>query len=62
VIWNIPADTKPGEYRICHYGDSKDIPGKLHPYQGVSSSFRVGEAMSINEIIFNNSYGKQVEL
>jgi len=23
ITWNIPADTKFGEYRICHYGDAK---------------------------------------
>ncbi len=62
IAWNIPADTKHGEYRICHYGDSKDISGKINPYKGVSSTFRVGEAISLNEIIFNNSYGKQVDL
>jgi neutral ceramidase len=62
ITWSIPADTKQGEYHICHYGDSKDINGKINPYQGTSNIFRVGEAIAVNEIIIKNSYGKQVEL
>ena len=41
ITWAIPVDTKPGEYRICHYGDSKNIFGKVSSYQGVSSTFSV---------------------
>ena len=62
ISWNIPDDTKPGEYRICHYGDSKDISGKINTYQGVSGTFKVGELKSSDEIIFKNSYYKEVEL
>jgi neutral ceramidase len=62
ITWNIPPDTKPGEYRICHYGDAKDISGKIKAYSGVSNTFKVGEAILVNEIIFKNSYGRQVEL
>lgn len=62
ITWNIPLDTKQGEYRICHYGDSKDIDGKVNLYQGSSNIFRVGEAIAVNEITFKNSYGKLVEL
>lgn len=62
ISWNIPPDTKPGEYRLCHYGDAKEVSGKKKAYQGTSRSFRVGEQTSSNEISFSNSYGKQVEL
>ncbi|MEJ2103660.1 MAG: neutral/alkaline ceramidase [Ignavibacteriaceae bacterium] len=62
IIWDIPLDTEPGEYRICNYGDSKNIDGKINMYQGASSVFKVGEAIAINEITFKNSYGKQVEI
>lgn len=62
ITWNIPADTEPGEYRLRHYGDAKDIGGTIRPYQGTSRSFRVGENIPQREIIFCNSYGKQVEL
>ena len=62
ITWVIPLDTEPGEYRICHYGDSKDIDGKINPYQGTSNIFKVGEAIAVNEITIKNSYGKQVEL
>ena len=62
ITWDIPADTKPGEYRIVHYGDSRDSSGKINSYQGISNTFKVGEVINLNEIIFKNSYGKQVEL
>ncbi len=62
ITWNIPPDTKPGEYRLCHYGDAKEIAGKKRPYHGMSRPFRVGERISSNEIVFSNAYGKQVEL
>ena len=62
IIWDIPADTKSGEYRIVHYGDSRDSSGKINSYQGISNTFKVGEVINLNEIIFKNSYGKQVEL
>ncbi|MCW8814264.1 MAG: neutral/alkaline non-lysosomal ceramidase N-terminal domain-containing protein, partial [Chlorobium sp.] len=62
ITWVIPLDTEPGEYRICHYGDSKDIDGKINPYQGTSNIFKVGEAIAVNEITIKNSYRKQVEL
>lgn len=62
ITWDIPATAQQGDYRIVHYGDSKDFSGKLTPYQGVSNTFKVGEAMAVNEIIFKNNFGKQVEL
>lgn len=62
ISWNIPADTKPGEYRICHFGDSRDVSGNIKPYTGISSTFKIGESSAVNEINFKNTFGKQVEL
>ena len=62
ITWNIPVDTKPGEYRICHFGDSRDISGNIKPYEGTSITFRIGESIKVNEISINNSFGKKVEL
>ena len=41
ITWTIPVDTKPGDYRICHYGNSKNIFGKISSYHGLSSTFSV---------------------
>lgn len=62
ITWVIPVNTEPGEYRICHYGDWKDVFGNVSSYQGASSTFTVGETISVNEIEFKNSYGRNVEL
>ncbi|MEJ2617056.1 MAG: neutral/alkaline non-lysosomal ceramidase C-terminal domain-containing protein, partial [Ignavibacteriaceae bacterium] len=62
ITWNIPADTKPGQYRLCHYGDFKDFSGKIIPYLGESNGFSVGEQVPTDEIFFNNSYSDKVEL
>jgi neutral ceramidase len=62
ISWNIPTDIKSGEYRICHFGDSRDVSGKIKPYTGVSSTFKIGESSTVNEINFKNLFGKQVEL
>ena len=62
ITWEIPHDAQPGEYRICHYGDSKDFSGKVNPYKGISGTFKVGELKPTEEIIFKNFYYKQVEL
>lgn len=62
ITWNIPADTEPGQYRLCHYGDFKDFLGKITPYKGESNEFSVGEQVSTDKIFFNNSYCDKVEL
>jgi len=41
IKWNIPADTEPGEYRVAHLGNSKNLFGKISEYKGVSKSFKV---------------------
>ncbi len=62
ISWNIPLDIEEGEYRICHFGDSRDASGKIHPYQGASNTFRIGALTAGNEIGFNNSYSKDLQL
>ena len=42
ITWNIPADIKPGEYRICHFGDSRDVSGNIKPYTGISARSKSG--------------------
>lgn len=39
--WEITADTKPGTYRIQHYGYYKYILGGTYPYNGSTRSFIV---------------------
>ncbi|GIY16303.1 neutral ceramidase [Caerostris extrusa] len=41
VIWDIPPNTKPGRYRIRHFGNSKNILQILKPYTGSSREFDV---------------------
>jgi hypothetical protein len=36
IVWDIPLDTKPGNYRIRHFGDSKCFINIITPYIGVS--------------------------
>lgn len=43
VVWRMPADVAPGQYRIVQYGDWKALfTGKITPYVGYSSVFKVG--------------------
>jgi neutral ceramidase len=44
VTWNIPTSTKPGNYRVCHFGDYKEITGNVNSFSGCSGTFAVGEA------------------
>ncbi|GIY44385.1 neutral ceramidase [Caerostris darwini] len=41
VIWDIPPNTKPGRYRIRHFGNSKNILQILKSYTGSSREFDV---------------------
>lgn len=41
-IWDIPANTPKGQYRIRHKGVYRYIFGGVYPYQGSSNSFLVG--------------------
>lgn len=41
VIWEIPATTKPGLYRITHTGAYKTLLKKIHQYEGSTNSFKV---------------------
>ena len=42
ITWSIPAGTPPGTYRIVHYGDWKNLLGKVTPFTGTSREFTVG--------------------
>jgi len=41
VIWDIPANTTQGIYRIRHFGAAKSILQSIRPYVGVSVQFEV---------------------
>jgi len=42
IVWRIPQDVAPGQYRIVHYGDWKSgWNGKIYPYTGYSSIFKI---------------------
>ena len=41
ISWDIPADTKPGKYRIKHFGFSKHLIGGVTPFTGTSDQFSV---------------------
>jgi neutral ceramidase len=44
VTWQIPTDAQAGTYRICHFGDYKEVVGQVNSFSGCSSSFTVGKA------------------
>ena len=41
LSWDIPADTKPGEYRIRYTGHARGLTGTVSPIAGTSNSFTV---------------------
>jgi len=41
VEWTIPEDTKPGLFRICHFGSYKTVLQSILPYTGVTKTFQV---------------------
>lgn len=42
ITWDIPPSTKPGFFRICHFGDHKLAPdARVVPFTGCSSLFQV---------------------
>lgn len=42
IVWRIPANAKPGNYRIRHTGAARTAPeGPVTRFEGVSSEFRV---------------------
>lgn len=41
VEWTIPADTKPGTYRIRHIGHKKSLHGVVSRYESLSSTFLI---------------------
>ena len=41
ISWDIPADTKPGKYRVKHFGYKKHLLGEVTPFSGTSAQFSV---------------------
>ncbi|CAH1405695.1 unnamed protein product [Nezara viridula] len=41
VRWDIPLETKPGMYRIRHFGHFKNFLSSITPYEGTSMPFKV---------------------
>lgn len=41
ISWDIPAAAATGLYRICHFGDHREVVGKVVPFDGCSSTFSV---------------------
>lgn len=39
IEWHIDSDVPSGTYRIRHFGNSRDLFGKVAPYSGTSASF-----------------------
>jgi neutral ceramidase len=63
IIWNIPENIQPGEYRIVHYGDAKGNTGKITSYTGISGVFKVlTKSIDTTWIIFNNKLNKPFEI
>ncbi|KAF0964890.1 neutral/alkaline ceramidase [Rhodococcus sp. T7] len=41
ITWDIPDETPAGQYRVQHYGDSRDAAGTITPFTGTSNDFDV---------------------
>ncbi|MFC4058644.1 neutral/alkaline ceramidase [Planomonospora corallina] len=41
VTWDIGPDTPAGTYRVVHFGDRRNLLGRITPFTGVSRSFTV---------------------
>ncbi|MFI1470214.1 neutral/alkaline ceramidase [Streptomyces wuyuanensis] len=41
VTWDIDAGTPPGTYRVVHFGDARNLLGRVTPFTGTSRSFTV---------------------
>eukprot|EP01038_Epipyxis_sp_PR26KG_P009368 gene9368-12621_t len=47
LIWDIPADTEEGTYRLCYFGDHKvAVKAVIVPFSGCSSEFVVSQPPS----------------
>ncbi|TQC46463.1 alkaline ceramidase [Rhodococcus sp. WS4] len=42
ITWDIPDGTPAGQYRVQHYGDSRDAAGAITAFTGTSNEFEVG--------------------
>ena len=43
IEWDIPTTSKPGKYRIKHYGYRKHLLNGITPFSGVSRQFEVSD-------------------
>ncbi|CAE7435583.1 dcd2B [Symbiodinium microadriaticum] len=42
ISWTVPSDADTsGSYRICYFGNNKDLKGNIHSFSGCSSEFTV---------------------
>lgn len=41
VVWNVPADVRPGRYRVRYAGTARDRRGTLHDFTGTTREFAV---------------------
>ncbi|MEU3304403.1 neutral/alkaline ceramidase [Streptomyces sp. NPDC006678] len=41
ITWSIDTGTAPGTYRVVHFGDAKNLFGKITPFTGTSPAFTV---------------------
>eukprot|EP00898_Chlorokybus_atmophyticus_P004720 jgi/Chlat1/5249/Chrsp33S05010 len=41
ITWTIPPDTRPGTYRVTHFGAHKHLLGHVQQFQGISDGFQV---------------------
>jgi neutral ceramidase len=60
VVWQIPANSMPGIYRIRHFGNRKHFWGHVQPFEGASSEFRVAEGHAIGWNHIFHSIGRRV--
>lgn len=42
VAWDIEDWAKPGEYRLCYFGNARSIGGEVTAFEGKSAAFTVG--------------------
>ncbi|KAG2424279.1 hypothetical protein HXX76_014657 [Chlamydomonas incerta] len=49
LVWEVPAGTPPGAYRLRYRGDAKTLSGAVRPFEGCSAAFRVEAAATAEE-------------
>ena len=41
VKWEIPSTAETGTYRLCYFGNNKNVKGDINDFSGCSSEFEV---------------------